>query len=742
MPERGLSIRYLGDADSVKRALKEIANGNSQLRKEVKGVHDEVGTLKTGAVTAAKAIAGSYAAIKIKDFLKDSVNRASDLNEEISKSRAVFGSSAKSILSFSETSTKSLGISRVAAIQASATFGNLFTALKIGQPESAKMSTSLVKLAGDLASFNNVDPTEALDALRSGLVGETEPLKRFGVNLNEATLKTKAFELGLITSTKEALDPATKAQASYALILEQTTTAQGDAARTIGGLAGQKRVLAAQVDDLKTKIGDKLLPATLQLTKAANENLGPAVASTTDFLKDHKTIIEVTAAAYGVKLVAGLAASVREMLLAEGAALRLGRALRGTLIIGTISATVDKYRDAKDAAVAANEAAILGARDVDVALHKQIASQEKLIQNLRFSTKTLRGDLTLGIWGDSTIEAKLKAQATLLDARKRISDLAAKAERERIAQVEAAENAQTESLRNIAVAAGESAADQVKASGLSIEALQEVQKEAEQFRAAMSNSFQASTSLVGAFGSQTEVTKRQVLEFFKSQVAAAREWSTNLIALAKAGLDQGLLKEVAEAGPKAAPLIKALLEAVKSGNLESINQAQIDLRAIMNDTVNVVAGAAGPGFLAGKAVGTEISNGIFSGISVRERRKGGPQFFHSGGLVRHAGGIIPRMHSGGLRSDERVVIAQAGEFMMRRKAVDRLGVNLLDRLNNGESLVGPTGGYGASSRPSSIRVEVPVILDGEVIARVIAPDIREELLRRFGGFGPIFEGHA
>ena len=98
------------------------------------------------------------------------------------------------------------------------------------------MSTSLVKLAADLACFNNIDPGEALDKLRSGLVGEAEPLRQVGILLSEDAVQAKALALGLAATARE-LTEADKVQARYALIMEQRPAAQGDFARTSTGLA-------------------------------------------------------------------------------------------------------------------------------------------------------------------------------------------------------------------------------------------------------------------------------------------------------------------------------------------------------------------------------------------------------------------------------------------------------------------------------------------------------------------------
>lgn len=221
-----------------------------------------------------KVAAGALAGIGMAAFAKEAIGAASDLNETMSKSSVVFGKNADVISKWSDSSAEALGMSKQQAVEAAASFGNLFVALKIGQGPAANMSQNLVQLAADLASFNNVDPAEALDALRSGLVGETEPLRRFGVNLNEATISQKALEMGLVSTTKGTLPPAIKAQAAYALILDQTKTAQGDYARTSDGLANSQRTLTAEIENAKAGLGEALLPAMQLVTHTANAALG------------------------------------------------------------------------------------------------------------------------------------------------------------------------------------------------------------------------------------------------------------------------------------------------------------------------------------------------------------------------------------------------------------------------------------------------------------------------------------
>jgi len=216
-------------------------------------------TLEKGLKRLALTLGTALSARKIAQFGKASVLAASDLEEAVSKATVVFGRGSAQIEEFGRTSAAALGISSAAAIEAAGTYGNLLQAFGIGQTQAQGMSTTLVQLAADMASFNNTPIDQAITALRSGLSGETEPLKRYGVALQDVRLKTEALRLGLIKSTKEALTPAAKAQAAYELILKDTVLAQGDFERTSGGVANSLKIIAASADNAQAIIGTKLI---------------------------------------------------------------------------------------------------------------------------------------------------------------------------------------------------------------------------------------------------------------------------------------------------------------------------------------------------------------------------------------------------------------------------------------------------------------------------------------------------
>jgi hypothetical protein len=206
-------------------------------------------------IVAAAAAVGGIA------FFKDAIGQASDLNETVSKVGQIFGKQGPALQSFAKTANTALGQTQQQALDAAATFGVFGKAAGLSGKDLTGFSTQMVTLSADLASFSNTSPEEAIEAIGSALRGESEPIRKYGVLLDDATLRNRALKLGLIDSVKTGLTPQQKALAAQAEILAQTKDAQGDFARTSDGLANKQRILAATFSDVKTRIGAVLLPA-------------------------------------------------------------------------------------------------------------------------------------------------------------------------------------------------------------------------------------------------------------------------------------------------------------------------------------------------------------------------------------------------------------------------------------------------------------------------------------------------
>jgi hypothetical protein len=184
--------------------------------------------IKKAAIPAAAALAGVAAA------MGPAIAAASDLEENMSKVNVIFGAGAKSVEDFSKTAAKAMGQSASAVLQAAGTFGTFGKAAGLGGQDLANFSNQFTTLASDLASFNNTTPEEAINAIGSALRGEAEPMRKFGVLLNDATLKAEAMALGIYDGSG-ALTDQQKILAAQSAIYKQTADAQGDFDRTSDG---------------------------------------------------------------------------------------------------------------------------------------------------------------------------------------------------------------------------------------------------------------------------------------------------------------------------------------------------------------------------------------------------------------------------------------------------------------------------------------------------------------------------
>ena len=249
----------------TKDAITGIAKVNTALGKSATKMEKfsagvKKATIPATAALGALGIAATRAAMK-----------ASDLEETMNKVDAVFGDANQSIKDFARTAPDALGQTEQQALDAATTFGVFGKAANLSGQSLTDFSTQLTVLSSDLASFYNEDPAAVIEALGAGLRGEAEPLRRFGVLLDDATLKAKAFEMGIYEGTG-TLTQQQKVLAAQQVILAQTTDAQGDFAKTADGAANQLRIFKANAEQLQTEMGAALLP-TLKSTVTAMSNM-------------------------------------------------------------------------------------------------------------------------------------------------------------------------------------------------------------------------------------------------------------------------------------------------------------------------------------------------------------------------------------------------------------------------------------------------------------------------------------
>lgn len=240
----------------------------------------------TLAKDVAAPVAGIFAGAAVVDLFKDAISGASDLAESGNKVKVIFGDATSEVDKFASRGAKALGQTKLQVLDAASSFGVFGKSAGLSGSALADFSTQLAGLSTDMASFFNTSPDQAIEAIGAALRGEAEPIRAYGVLLDDATLRQEALRQGLIQTTKQALTPQQRVLAAYQVILQQTSDAQGDFQRTAGGLANQQRILGAQWSEMKTELGSKLLPAVTATVRAFNDGVIPAVEGTGGVVAD------------------------------------------------------------------------------------------------------------------------------------------------------------------------------------------------------------------------------------------------------------------------------------------------------------------------------------------------------------------------------------------------------------------------------------------------------------------------
>lgn len=268
--DRTLKLSLLADTKNLVDGLKQGEKQSETFGDKIESINKKVGL----AFAAMGAAAGAMAL----KFTKDAIGAASDMEETISKIGVIFGDSAKEVQKFADTAATSIGQSSQQALDAAATFAIFGKSAGLSGQALVDFSTDFVTLASDLASFNNTTPEDAIMAIGAALRGEAEPLRRYGVLLDDATLKAAAMELG-IYSGSGALTAQQKVLAAQKVIMEQTSLAQGDFARTSDGLANSQRSIEAAVKDAQVQLGNALLPVIQQLATYVKDTVVPNLSA-------------------------------------------------------------------------------------------------------------------------------------------------------------------------------------------------------------------------------------------------------------------------------------------------------------------------------------------------------------------------------------------------------------------------------------------------------------------------------
>jgi len=318
---RTITTRFVADISQWSRQMNQAQSTMSRVGKTM----TTIGAKMTMAITLpVLAVGGSF------------TKMATEAVESENLFTESMGSMANKARAWSEELSKSLGLNAYNVRKTVGTYNVMLASMGLSEQAAYEMSTSLTKLSYDMASFYNLSNEDAMAKLQSGISGEVEPLKRLGIVVNDAMVKTYALNKGLIKQGQEMTD-AQKVIARYMTIMEMTKKAQGDLARTLDSPSNQLRMLKERMSMLGIEIGQKLIPIMQRLMSFANgllnawNKLNPA---TQDAIL---AVIGVTAAIGPLILVVGALTTALTFLAANPVVAIIGGI--AALVTGIIAAT-------------------------------------------------------------------------------------------------------------------------------------------------------------------------------------------------------------------------------------------------------------------------------------------------------------------------------------------------------------------------------------------------------------------
>jgi hypothetical protein len=560
------------------------------------------------------------------------VQSASDLNESISKSNVIFGSSAQAIQAWAATADQALGLSQRQALETASTFAILAQSAGLTGTEVNTFSKDFTALAADLASFNNTTVDEAITALGAGLRGESEPLRRYNVLLSANAVESKAMEMGLAATTKE-LTEQDKILARSAIILEQTTLQQGDFARTADGAANQQKILAAEIENSRAAIGEGLLPAYKDL-------LGVLV-NVADWAGKNSTVVRNLGVAVGITAAAVIALNIAfkavtisvQLFTAVAAVLRLGYL---TLAAATGSATAAQilaeltYKGSRSAvilytiAMAAQNVVTLGligsVKALTIALLSNpftavavaVAGLVTILYKLWENTKLVREE-------SEAVAAALTATRNETEADVKSAKRHVDARRDQVKSTKdltVATNDGTKAAKKAAEAAKKQAAAEAEQNARLqsfTTRLQEVQGQLEATRQAQQNYAQSVkdsiTNLVDFQSAFTDKGEGSFIESIRKQAEAAKSFGGKVSDLLAAGLNRSSIDNILQAG---ADVGSQIADEILAGGASTIGEINDLVAAVEASASSLAAATSSKWYDAGIAQGQAMVNGIIA----------------------------------------------------------------------------------------------------------------------------------
>ena len=256
---------------SIEQVTAELKKEGNKWEKDAAQSTDAIGESFSGML---KRIVGAIGAAKIGKTLlnigKEALQAASDLEEVQNVVDVTFGQAGTAkIEAWAKRAGEQFGLTETQAKRFTSTLGAMMKSAGLTGDEIVGMSTDLAGLTADMASFYNLDFDTAFQKIRSGISGETEPLKQLGINMSVANLNAFALQKGL-QKTFDEMTQGEQTMLRYQYLMQATSDAQGDFARTSDGYANSLRQLETNLETMKTNLGEFLLPTISDIVSLIN----------------------------------------------------------------------------------------------------------------------------------------------------------------------------------------------------------------------------------------------------------------------------------------------------------------------------------------------------------------------------------------------------------------------------------------------------------------------------------------
>ena len=297
MADGQVVFEITADGKHVKADIKEITkaieaegkNWDKAAGQATSNIEDQFAKMAKGVV--AKLTAAGIASALLS-FGTAAVEVASDLQEVQNVVDTVFGEGAQKIEAWSKAAGQQFGLTELQAKKFTSTLGAMMKSSGLAGNEIVQMSTDLAGLAADMASFYNLDFETAFEKIRSGISGETMPLKQLGINMSVANLEAFALAQGL-EKTFSQMDQGEQTMLRYQYLMQATSDAQGDFSKTADGFANAQRRIQTSIETIKSSLGKVLLPVVEKVTGAVSDFLSKITAQPERTVLDDFNDIEV-----------------------------------------------------------------------------------------------------------------------------------------------------------------------------------------------------------------------------------------------------------------------------------------------------------------------------------------------------------------------------------------------------------------------------------------------------------------